>query len=103
MSFILIYVTASSKDEAKKISHHLLSKRLIACANIFDGVTSIYRWESKVQEESESVLMCKTSEAKFDQVKSEIEKIHSYSTPCVGKIPIEFNKNYVEWLSAQLV
>ena len=100
--FIFVYITNSSKDEAKKISRHLLDKKLIACANIYDGVTSMYHWEGKLAEETESVLIAKTTMDKFAQVKMEVEKIHTYKVPCIVEIPVSSNEKYFEWIKKEL-
>ena len=97
MSFIFIYITNPTKKEARKIAKHLLSKKLIACANIFP-VDSLYRDKSKIAEEKEFVLIAKTKKDNFEQVKKEVEKIHPYDIPCIVKIPVSSNEKYYKWL-----
>lgn len=101
MTFIFVYVTVSSFKEGKKIVLHLLEQKLIACANMFP-IKSIYSWEEKMMEEKEVVLILKTREELFEQVKREIESIHSYTVPCIIKIFIEPNQAYAEWLNEQV-
>ncbi|MEK7246423.1 MAG: divalent-cation tolerance protein CutA, partial [Pseudomonadota bacterium] len=60
MSATLVYVTASSKDEALKIARTLVEERLAACANVFQPITSIYWWEGKLHEEGETSFILKT-------------------------------------------
>ncbi|MBU2635343.1 divalent-cation tolerance protein CutA [Patescibacteria group bacterium] len=100
MNFIFVYITNPTKKEAKKIAKHLLKKRLIACANIFP-INSLYWWEGKIADENEFVLIAKTIEANFEKVKKEVEKIHSYKTPCIIKIPVSSNKKYFDWLKKE--
>lgn len=97
MNSIFIYITNSSKKEAQKIAKHLLRGKLIACANIFP-IESIYRWEGKIENKKEYILIVKTIKDKYERVKTEVEKIHSYDIPCIIKIPIEANKSYFEWI-----
>ena len=97
MSFILIYITNPSLKEAKKIAHHLIGKELIACANIH-GIDSIYPWKGKIVDQKEYVLIAKTTNKNFNKIKSEVEKIHAYSIPCIIKIPVNSNKKYEKWL-----
>lgn len=75
----------------------------MACANIYDDVKSIYRWESEIVEEKECILIVKTTEDKFEKVKKEVEKIHSYSVPCIVKIPVEANEKYFNWIKNEVV
>lgn len=98
---IFVYITASSKQEAKRLAKHLLERRLIACANIF-AVESIYRWKNKIEESKEHVLIAKSAKSKFKKIQQEIEKIHSYSTPCIAKFEVQANEKFACWLNEQL-
>ncbi len=98
----MVYITNPSKEEASKIAKHLLDKKLIACANIYDNVASIYPWEGKIAEETECILIAKTVEQNFNKVKQEVESIHSYSVPCIIKIPISANEKYAEWIKKEV-
>ena len=98
---ILIYITNPSKKEAKTLVNLLLKKRLIACANIFP-VDSLYWWKNKIADEQEWIIIAKTLENKFRKAKAEIEKIHSYSIPCVIKIPARTNEKYFGWLKSEV-
>ena len=62
MPATLVYVTASSKDEAIKIARIVVEERLAACANVFQPIVSIYWLEGKVQEEGETSFILKTRE-----------------------------------------
>ena len=101
MNFIFIYITNPTKAEARRVAKHLLKKKLIACANIFP-VESFYWWKGKITNENEYVLIAKTTKNKFEKVKREVEKIHSYTIPCIIKIPVSSNEKYFKWLKAQL-
>lgn len=101
ITMIIIYITNPSEEEAKKIAHHLIEKRLIACANIFP-ITSVYRWKGKVNDDKEFVLLAKTKPELYNKVKTEVESIHSYDCPCILKIPAEANKQYDDWVSSEV-
>ena len=92
-----LYIPCPSKEEAEKIAKELLQKKLIACANIFP-ISSLYLWKGKIEERNEFVLLVKTNK----EVEEEVKKLHSYENPCIGKIPIEFNKEYSNWLQSEL-
>jgi periplasmic divalent cation tolerance protein len=100
--FIFVYITNQSEQEATKIAKYLVKKKLIACANIYTNVKSIYPWKGKIADEKESVLIVKTTEANFENIKNEVEKIHSYTTPCIVKIPVSSNKKYFDWLKNEI-
>lgn len=100
MDFILVYITSPTKKEAKSIALHLFKKKLIACANIFP-INSLYHWKGRVVDEKEFVLILKAKESYFKKIKEEVEKIHSYETPCIIKIQVSSNKQYYKWLIEQ--
>jgi periplasmic divalent cation tolerance protein len=102
MNFIFVYITTTNKEEARKITLHLLKKKLIACGNIFENMTSIYPWKGKIEEASECVLIVKTLKTHFEKVKIEVEKIHSYEIPCITKISVSSNKKYFDWLKSEI-
>ncbi len=101
-NLVFIYMTAQSKQEAIKIAKHLLEKKLVACANIFDKMTSLYHWEGKLAEAQEAVLIAKTTDEKFAAVKKEIETIHSYTVPCIVKIPVLANEKFAKWVEEEV-
>lgn len=101
MKYIFVYITSPNKKETEKFARHLLGKRLIACANIFP-VESLYWWKRKVEKAREFVLIGKTKEKNYGRIIKEVEKIHSYSVPCVAKLPADFNKKYGEWLIGEM-
>jgi len=102
MSAIVVYMTAKNKEEAKSIAVELLSKKIIACANIFDCVTSLYEWNGSLCEEGEAVAIFKTKESLFDLVKSEILKLHSYETPAIVAFKIEDgSEKFLSWIELQ--
>ena len=101
MKYIFVYITNPTKKEAEKIARHLLEKRLIACANIFP-IESFYWWKKKIESGKEFVLIGKTIEKKYQKIIGEVEKNHSYSVPCIVKLPVEFNEKYGKWLIGEL-
>jgi periplasmic divalent cation tolerance protein len=97
---VVIYVTAASRAEGKKIARHLVETKLAACVNISQPMESVYRWEGKIAEEREFLLIIKSTRALFPEIKAEISKIHSYHTPEIICLPvIDGSRNYLQWVS----
>lgn len=97
----LLYVTTSSKEEAQKIGRTLVKEDLAACANILDGMNSIYKWKGNIEEDEECVLILKTHYSRVRKVTRRIKEIHSYEVPCVISLTItedEGNEEYLDWL-----
>ncbi|PPR60760.1 MAG: Divalent-cation tolerance protein CutA [Alphaproteobacteria bacterium MarineAlpha4_Bin2] len=100
MSGCLVYITASGHEEATVVGRDLVEKRLAACVNINQPVTSIYHWEGAVQEDVESVLIAKTTEDLVEALTARVAEIHSYNCPCVVAVPIAGgNKEFLKWIA----
>ena len=63
--FIVVYVTAGSADEADRLARSLVDERLAACVNRIKSVQSVYRWQGKVEQSEEELLIIKTSRDRF--------------------------------------
>ena len=99
MSATLVYVTASSKDEALKIARAVVEERLAACANVFQPITSIYWWDGKLQEEGETSFLLKTRADLVDALTQRVKALHSYTCPCVVALPVAAgNPDFLAWI-----
>lgn len=103
MKTIIVYITCFSFSQAKKIASHLLSLRLVACANIVPKIHSLYLWKGKIAKQNESLLLCKTTKKFTRKIKKEVKEKHSYETPCIEFIEVfDQNKEYAKWLEKEL-
>ncbi|HWP56424.1 MAG TPA: divalent-cation tolerance protein CutA [Candidatus Acidoferrales bacterium] len=101
--FVVVYVTVGSARDAERLASLLVEERLAACVNRIGGVRSCYRWEGKIEDSREELLMIKTRRDLFDALKAKIQKEHSYSVPEIIALPIvEGNAGYLQWLDEQL-
>lgn len=99
MSATLVYVTASSRDEAIKIARTVVEERLAACANVFQPMTSIYWWEGKIQEEGEISFILKTRDDLVEDLTRRVKALHSYTCPCVVALPVsQGNGAFLAWI-----
>lgn len=99
----LIYVTVSSMEEGKKIANALLDKRLIACANLLPKMTSLYRWEGKLETSEEVVMILKTTRDHFSEVEKIVKALHSYEVPCLLQLDVEqVAASYGQWLLGEI-
>ena len=103
MDHCVVLATASSETEAKTIARALVEERLAACVNIIPGLTSIYRWEEKITEDRELLLVIKTQGKKVAVLRERIVHLHSYAVPEVIALPIaDGSPRYLEWLDSCL-
>lgn len=99
----LVLTTAGSTDEAKKIAHALVERRLAACVNIVPRIESVYRWKEQVETAEEWLLVIKTRSSNFESVRDAIEELHSYELPeCIMLEVAEGDKAYLEWLAKNI-
>jgi periplasmic divalent cation tolerance protein len=96
----IVLTTTASEDEARKIARYLVERRLAACVNIVPRVASIYRWQGKVEEAHEWLLVVKTTTAAFGQVRESIAELHSYELPeCVCLTIEDGSPAYLQWIA----
>ena len=99
---VVLYITVPNREEGLRIGRALVEEKLAACANVIDGLTSIFRWEGAVQEESEALLIAKTDRALIDAASDLVKLEHSYECPCVVALPIiGGNQDFLGWISAE--
>ena len=95
----IVLSTAGSEQEAHKIAHILVKRRLAACVNIVPRVQSIYRWKGEIESAHEWLLLSKTRADKFPAVRDAIGELHSYEVPECIVLEIEDGSlPYLQWL-----
>jgi periplasmic divalent cation tolerance protein len=100
MEIRFIYMTAGSADEAKKIGHELVSAGLVACVNVLPHMHSIYMWEGKLQQDSEVVMIAKTTAGRVAELIARVKSLHSYTVPCIVSLAVEDgHKPFLEWVA----
>jgi len=103
MEVNFIYMTAGSKDEARKIGKALVVSRLAACVNIIDNMNSFYMWEGKLQNDTEIVIIAKTTEDRLPALIEKVKSLHSYDCPCIVSIPVSGgNQDFLDWIAEEV-
>jgi periplasmic divalent cation tolerance protein len=104
MEICMVYMTAGSEEEARRIGGELVSSRLAACVNIIPGMQSIYRWEGALQEGEETILIAKTSAERVSDLTRRVKALHSYDCPCVVSLAVQGgNQAFIDWVGAETV
>ena len=97
---MLATTTAPDLETAERIARRLVEDRLAACVQIVQGVHSVYRWQGRVQEESEVLLLVKTAETQLPRIESLLHQIHPYELPELVSVPIgSGSAAYLRWLA----
>ncbi len=96
---IIVLITASSEEEAEKISKALIDERLAACVNIVPRIHSLFFWNERTHDEHESLLIAKSRHPLLEQLIVRVKSLHSYTVPEILAIPIIGGSgDYLAWL-----
>lgn len=95
----IILVTCPDRATAAKIGSALVEEKIAACANLIEGVTSIYRWKNEIHQDAEVLLMVKTRAARFTAVERRVLELHPYEVPEIIACDITAgNLPYLNWI-----
>src|SRR6478735_8210933 len=96
----IILTTAGSQEEAGKIAHALVERKLAACVNIVPRIGSVYRWQGKVETAQEWLLLIKTQVKLYERVRDALKELHSYDLPeCVMLEVSAGSSEYLNWIA----
>jgi periplasmic divalent cation tolerance protein len=96
---IVVFVTCASEEEGLKIANALVEEHLAACVNLISPIRSIYRWEGKIWNEKEWLLIIKTRQDRFGELERKVRSLHSYSVPEIISLPIsDGSSSYLKWI-----
>lgn len=100
---LLVLTTVPSAEVAERIAATLVEERLAACANIVEGVTSIYRWKGEVEREREMLIVLKTAGRTVRTLMSRLVEIHPYEVPEVVALePSSGHAPYLDWVRSEV-
>ncbi len=102
MDILFAYITAPSAEEARRIGKTLVEERLAACVNILPQMESWYRWQGKLENAHEAVLIAKTKSGLREALQRRVLELHPYDCPCVVFLPVSGgNRDYLEWITRE--
>lgn len=98
-SVYLVLVSVSGEPEAIALSRTLVEEQHVACGTVLPGGTSVYRWEGKVQEAQEALVLLKCSGAVLDPLLARVKELHSYEVPEILVLPVAGgHAPYLAWV-----
>jgi periplasmic divalent cation tolerance protein len=87
-------------SEGERIAHLLLEKHLIACCNILPGISSVYRWQGKMEKSAEVLLLMKSTFEQYPEIEKAIRSEHSYEVPEILAVPVtKGSESYLKWIN----
>lgn len=100
---IIILCTCPDQNTASTLANRLISENLAACVNILPGMTSIYRWQDRIETAQEHLLLVKTRRDIYQSVEQAIRLNHSYELPEIISVSLENAlPEYLEWIDSCL-
>lgn len=98
---VLVITTTETPQEAELLAGTLIEAELAACVQLVAPLTSIYRWQGKIETAREVLLLIKTTQAAYAELEATIKRLHSYQTPEIIALPIMAGApDYLAWLQA---
>lgn len=98
----VVLVTAPDAESGARIARTLVEERLAACVNVVPGVRSIYRWEGRIEEEGEVLLIAKTRADRCEALAARVRQVHSYALPEVLALAVAGGSEpYRAWVGAE--
>jgi periplasmic divalent cation tolerance protein len=98
----VIYSTVDTIETAKTIARFLVKEKLVACVHIIPKIESIYRWQGKIEETNEYVLLAKTSERNVQKTIQKIRSLHPYEVPEIIVFPpVGGLKEYLDYVEEE--
>jgi periplasmic divalent cation tolerance protein len=102
MNEVLVLSTVDSPELAAKIARAVVEAGEAACVNIVPGLRSVYRWQGKICDDEEILLLIKSTAKRFEALRAHIRRLHTYQVPEIIAVPIQAgDPDYLEWLAAQ--
>lgn len=96
---IVVFITAPTHEEARLLADKLVETQIVACVQILPEMESVYRWQGKVERQTEHLLIAKTTAERFAELETEVRALHSYDTPEIVSFPLtQCSTDYLRWL-----
>jgi periplasmic divalent cation tolerance protein len=99
----VVLVTVPDVDSGVILARRVVQERLAACGNVIPGLTSVYRWEGEVQEDSEALVLFKSTGAAIEALKRRVAELHPYEVPEFLAVPVtDGHAPYLRWVQGEV-
>ncbi len=100
---LVVITTTETEADAERLALLLVEAELAACVQVLPRMTSIYRWQDKVEQSAEALLLIKTTLAAYVRLEAAIKQNHTYETPEIIALPVEAGSDgYLNWLETSV-
>ena len=102
-SYIQVVTTTERQEDAEMIARALIDQRLAACVQIVGPITSVYRWEGRVETSREWQCWAKSRSDFYGRIEAAIRRLHPYQVPEILAVPVlAGNPSYLAWLDKEV-
>lgn len=99
----VVLMTAPDGETGARIARALVEERLAACVNVVPGVRSIYRWQGRIEDDAEVLLIAKTHADRCEELAARVRALHPYDLPEVIALAVAGgSSDYLAWLRAEV-
>jgi len=99
---IVVLTTLANGEEAESLVRRLVTDRLVACGTILENARSIYTWKGKLEETPETLVILKTRQDCWEELRATVERLHPYEVPELLALPVDAGlPAYLEWVVEQ--
>ena len=100
---LVVITTTENLTDAERLARELVARELAACVQIIPSMTAIYRWQGKLEQANEALLLIKTTRGNYEALAAAIRELHSYETPEMLALPVaQASTDYLAWLRASV-
>jgi len=102
--YIVVLTTLGSAEDAHTFVRALVDRRLIACGTIIPGARSIYRWEGKIADEQEAIVLLKTQRERWPALQDAARTLHPYKVPELLMLAVSDGFSaYLDWVASETI
>ena len=99
----VVLVTVPDVDAGCALARRIVREHLAACGNVIPGLTSVYRWDGEIQEDSEVLLVLKTTVVATERLEKRVEELHPYDVPEFLALPVDHGSDtYLRWVAGEV-
>lgn len=100
---LVVITTTETLADGERLARILVEAELAACAQVLPQITTVYRWQGKVEQANEALLLIKTTSMAYPELENAIKQNHSYQTPEIIALPVEMGSaDYLNWLATSV-
>jgi periplasmic divalent cation tolerance protein len=99
MGPVFAYIVLPTIEIARKLGRKMVDEQIVACVNILPGMQAIYRWEGRIEDANEVVMIAKSTAERFSDIVDFMALEHPYDVPCIVALPlVDGEATYMKWI-----